>query len=267
MGSISPEFFPQEKMFANLDLINFFVWCWWLQGQLLWWPLLHWQKYSDKYFYNTRVAGNDKFLSSEFFGSTCTIYYMQCCHFPYYAVSKVESDDAHSELSDATPLSSIEVPPPKSSSPIQPVVPERALFGDLGEDDMHPLVADPEVVRLETQLDTWCLDLKRNVLVCWITYCIAVNTGGNQGWWLLADLKFGGLVRDYHTHICWLEILADFKLGSCKCRPPNCQISRYAVGRHAVFSGRRGGTMMRFHWVSQHSDSVYIHSVTGTGIS
>ena len=81
----------------------------------------------------------------------------------------MESDDAHSELSDATPLSLIEVPPPKSSSPIQPVEPvepERALLGDLGEDDIHPLVADPEVVRLETQLDTWSLDLKRNVLVC-----------------------------------------------------------------------------------------------------
>ena len=25
--------------------------------------------------------------------------------------------------------------------------------------------ADPEMVRLETQLDAWCLDLKRNVLV------------------------------------------------------------------------------------------------------
>ena len=83
-------------------------------------------------------------------------------------MSKVESDDAHSELSDATPLSSIEVPPPKSSSPIQPVElvePERALLGDL-EEDIHPLVVDPEVVRLETQLDMWCLDLKRNVLVC-----------------------------------------------------------------------------------------------------
>ena len=93
-------------------------------------------------------------------------------HFPYYTVSKVESDDAHSELLDATPLSSIEVPPPKSSSPIQPVEPERALLGDLEEDDIHPLVADPEVVRLETQLDTWCLDLKRNVLVCRITCCM-----------------------------------------------------------------------------------------------
>ena len=85
--------------------------------------------------------------------------------FPHNAVSKVESDDAHSELSDATPLSSIEVLPPKSSSPIQPVEPGRALLGDLEEDDIHPLIADPEAVRLETQLDTWCLDLKRNVLV------------------------------------------------------------------------------------------------------
>ena len=60
---IAGNFSPGE----NLDLVNFFVRCWWLQGQLLWWPLLYWQKYSDKYFYNTKVAGNDKFLSSEFF--------------------------------------------------------------------------------------------------------------------------------------------------------------------------------------------------------
>ena len=86
--------------------------------------------------------------------------------FPHNAVSKVESDDAHSELSGATPLSSIEVLPPKSSSPIQPVEPGRTLLGDLEEDDIHPLIADPVAVRLETQLDTWCLDLKRNVLVC-----------------------------------------------------------------------------------------------------
>lgn len=78
----------------------------------------------------------------------------------------MELDDAHSELSDATPLSSIEVPPPKSLSPIQPAEQERALLGDLEDDDIHPLVADPEVARLETHLDTWCLDLKRNVLVC-----------------------------------------------------------------------------------------------------
>ena len=80
-------------------------------------------------------------------------------------MSKVESEDVHSEVSDATLLSSVEVPPPRSSSPIQPIELERALLHDLEEGDIHPLVADPEVVRLETQLDTWCLDLKRNVLV------------------------------------------------------------------------------------------------------
>ena len=79
----------------------------------------------------------------------------------------MESDDTHSELTDAAPLSSVEVSPPKPPSPIQPVEPQRELLGDLEEDDIHPLVVDPEVVRLETQLDTWCLDLKRNVLVCW----------------------------------------------------------------------------------------------------
>ena len=34
------------------------------------------------------------------------------------------------------------------------------------EEMIQPLGVDPEMVRLETQLDVWCLDLKRNVLVC-----------------------------------------------------------------------------------------------------
>ena len=94
-------------------------------------------------------------------------------------VSKVESDDAHSEVSDTVPVSSasvqlpsVVVPPPKSSRPLQAEDLETSLQSPSDqshdyEDANHaPLVGVPEAARLETQMDAWCLDLKRNVLVC-----------------------------------------------------------------------------------------------------
>ena len=111
-----------------------------------------------------------------------------CIHFMLYAVSEVESDDNHSDLMDVAPLSTVRVLPQRSSSPIQQVEPETPLLGDL-EDDIHTLIADSEETRLETRLDTWCFDLKRNVLVCWVrtavcatcacSTCLVIYRSGN----------------------------------------------------------------------------------------
>ena len=91
-------------------------------------------------------------------------------------MSKVESDDTHSELSGATALSSVTaqlpsatIPPPKCV-PLQTEDLERSLTRDEShdyeDDDSHLQVNNPEVAQLETKMDAWCLDLKRNVLVC-----------------------------------------------------------------------------------------------------
>lgn len=89
-------------------------------------------------------------------------------------MSKVESDDIHSELSGAPPpssvtaqLSSATIPPPKFL-PLQTENLERSSTEshDYEDDDSHLLVNNPEVAQLETKMEAWCLDLKRNVLVC-----------------------------------------------------------------------------------------------------
>ena len=92
-----------------------------------------------------------------------------------HPVSKVESEDTRSESSDAVPLPSISVPlhsglapPPKASTPLQMDDLDASSRGldDDHDDSALPLVAgNPESLRLETKLDAWCLDLKRNVLV------------------------------------------------------------------------------------------------------
>ena len=82
-------------------------------------------------------------------------------------MSKVDSDDTHSELSDAAPLPSVVPLPPKPPSPLRMVESEKTgdQSHDNKDDTIPQLFVNPEVVRLETQMDTWCLDLKRNVLV------------------------------------------------------------------------------------------------------
>ena len=86
----------------------------------------------------------------------------------------MESEDTPSESSDVVPLPSISVPlhsnlalPPKASTPLQMDDLDTSSRGlDDDDDSALPLVAgNPESVRLETKLDAWCLDLKRNVLV------------------------------------------------------------------------------------------------------
>ena len=100
------------------------------------------------------------------------------------AVSKVESEENQT-------MSESEATPPQHPSPstqlhiIPPPLPPSYTYGLPGagtrqtdditggshdqshdsEDIIQPPGMDPEMARLETQLDTWCLDLKRNVLV------------------------------------------------------------------------------------------------------
>ena len=63
-------------------------------------------------------------------------------------------------------------------------------------------------------------------------YYIVRNIGGNLKNWQLGPklplqiyyiggFKFGGTARDHHKYT---SILADFKFGGCKGRPPNHQI-------------------------------------------
>lgn len=92
----------------------------------------------------------------------------------------MESDDTHSELPDASPPSSIAAQPPSATFPppkfqllLQTEDPKRSLSRDQShdyeDDDHHMLVNSSEVhvAQLGTQMDAWCLDLKRNVLVCY----------------------------------------------------------------------------------------------------
>ena len=91
-------------------------------------------------------------------------------------MSKVESDDSHNELSGAPPLSSVTVQLPSATistpnfQPLQTEDLERSLTRDESHDyedgGSHLLVNYFEVAQLETQMDAWCLDLKRNLLVC-----------------------------------------------------------------------------------------------------
>lgn len=57
-------------------------------------------------------------------------------------------------------------PPPSSSAKhlLDDVMGSHDQSHDLDDVIKAPGV-DPEMVRLETQLDTWCLDLKRNIMV------------------------------------------------------------------------------------------------------
>ena len=89
-------------------------------------------------------------------------------------MSKVASEDTHSELSDGAPLPSVSAPlhsdrvaPPKASTPLLVEELETSSRGldDDDDDSTLPLAGNPESVRLESKLDAWCLDLKRNVLV------------------------------------------------------------------------------------------------------
>ena len=91
-------------------------------------------------------------------------------------MSKVELDDTHSELSGAPPLSSVTAQLPSATSPPPKFLPlqtedlerssTRDESHDYEDDDSHKLVNNPKVAQLETKMDAWCLDLKRNVLVC-----------------------------------------------------------------------------------------------------
>ena len=105
-------------------------------------------------------------------------------------VGRVESEEGHVEVpvSEATTTSPLINPPPPFTAmnvqqQINPLPPpmengshdQTPESHDISmtesneqsrEEMIQPLGVDPEMVRLETQLDVWCLDLKRNVLVC-----------------------------------------------------------------------------------------------------
>ena len=85
-------------------------------------------------------------------------------------VSKVESVDSCSELSCGAPQTSTHPqttsaaapPPPSQFLEVETCLPSSPSNED---DSVNPVIATPEVARLESQMDAWCLDLKRNVLV------------------------------------------------------------------------------------------------------
>ena len=124
--------------------------------------------------------------------------FVLCCT---SAVSKVESEESppssqqeqerdqgggdqrrpeapHSQPNPEQPTSSAERPPALTTPISTPTSVERTPTPgaeDEGEgggvgglrETRHPM-SDPEVVQMAGQMDSWCLDLKRNLLVRWV---------------------------------------------------------------------------------------------------
>ena len=111
---------------------------------------------------------------------------------PLFSVSKVASDisdpsDLQELNNQATPL--LRPPPPFTAMNVQQheAVPTSAASSLVSgshdqpseshenqvedESTLKSRDVDPEMTRLESQLDGWCLDLKRNVLVGYLEIC------------------------------------------------------------------------------------------------